>query len=311
MRILLAIDGSPASVEARDVAAGLPWPADTTIRLLTAYQVPVDWTGGIGASMAWVGDAEDALRDEVAAELEELAQPFADRGVTVERRLERGRAADVIVDAAREMHADLIIVGSRGHGPLQSMLLGSVSAEVVDHAPCPVLVTRSPHINRLLVATDGSDVARSIPDVLGAWGVFRGLPAEAISVAPSPERTFEVLADVYTLGAYDVTGDWKETLERHRRFADELAGRLSEQGLTASSTVLMGDPTHEITEAARRRGTDLIVTGSRGLHGLERIVLGSVARNVLLHAPCSVLVMRSSAPVEHHQSERATVAVRE
>lgn len=49
-----------------------------------------------------------------------------------------------------------------------------------------------------------------------------------------------------------------------------------------------------IIAAARRRGVDLIVTGTRGLHGVERVILGSVARNVLLHAPCSVLVVRNS-----------------
>jgi nucleotide-binding universal stress UspA family protein len=307
MRILLALDGSPASVEARDVTAGLRWPADTTIRLLTAYETRVDWTGGVGAGMAWVGDAEDALRDEVAVDLEELAQPFADSGVGVERRVERGRAADVIVESAREMRADLIIVGSRGRGPLRSMLLGSVSAEVVDHAPCPVLVTRTPRISRLLVATDGSDIARGIPEIVCGWGVFQGMPVEAISVAPSPERTFERLAEVYSLGAYDVTGDRKETLERHRRFADELAERFVEHGVAATSTVTVGDPSHEITDAARRRGADLIITGSRGLHGFERIVLGSVARNVLLHAPCSVLVMRAASSARE-RDERTTVA---
>ena len=181
---------------------------------------------------------------------------------------------------------------SGGRGPLTSMLLGSVSAEVVDHAACSVLVARGDHVSRLLIATDGSDAARAIPDLLGTWGVARGLAAEALSVAPLPERTFELLADVYTLGQYHFTDDRQELLDRHRRFAEQLAQQLAEHHIPATASVVAGDAAHEIIDAARRRGTDLIVTGTRGLHGLERVVLGSVARNVLLHAHCSVMVVR-------------------
>ena len=296
MRIVLALDGSDSSIQARDLVAGLPWADRTAIHLVTAYEVPIDWTGGVGAGMAWVGDAEDAIRDELAAELERLAEPLAGRGWQIEWQVIRDRPATAVIAAAHSFEADLIAIGSRGRGPLTSMLLGSVSAEVVDQASCSVLVARGERVSQLLVATDGSDVARAIPDLLGTWGVFRGVAAKAFSVAPSPERTFELVAGLYTLGRYDFTEDRQQLLDRHRRFAEEMAQRLAEQGIPATSTVLAGDAAHEIIAAASGRGVDLIVTGTRGLHGVERVILGSVARNVLLHAPCSVLVVRSSAP---------------
>jgi nucleotide-binding universal stress UspA family protein len=56
--------------------------------------------------------------------------------------------------------------------------------------------------------------------------------------------------------------------------------------------VRSGDPANEILQAAAELKSDLIVTGSRGLGTLDRLVLGSVARNVLIHAPCSVLIVR-------------------
>jgi nucleotide-binding universal stress UspA family protein len=298
MRILLALDGSPSSIQARDLVAALRWPPGTVIRLATAYEVPIDWSGGLGAGMAWVGDAEDAVRDELTAELGRLAEPLAGHDWQVDRQVVSDRPASAIIDTARDFEADLIALGSRGRGPLTSMLLGSVSAEVVDHAACSVLVARGEQVSRLLIATDGSDAARAIPDRLGAWGVFRGLAAEALSVAPLPERTFELLADVYTLGQYRFTDDRQELLDRHRGFAEQLAQQLAEQHIPATSSVMAGDAAHEIIDAARRRGADLIVTGTRGLHGLERVILGSVARNVVLHAPCSVIVVRgiSTAP---------------
>ena len=292
MRILLTLDGSP-SIQARDLVAGIQWPPGTVIRLATAYEVPIDWTGGLGGGMAWVGDAEDALRDELTAELKQLAEPLAGHDWEVDWQVVKDRPATAIIEAARDFEADLIALGSRGRGPLTSMLLGSVSAEVVDDAACSVLVARGEHVSRLLIATDGSDAARAIPGLLGAWGVFRGVAAEALSVAPLPERTAELLADVYTLGTYRFTDDDRQQLlDRHCRFAEQLAQELAEQQIPATSSVVAGDAAHEIIDAARRRGTDLIVTGTRGLHGLERVILGSVARNVLLHAPCSVLVLR-------------------
>jgi nucleotide-binding universal stress UspA family protein len=129
--------------------------------------------------------------------------------------------------------------------------------------------------------------------------VFGGIAAEALSVARLPERAPELLADVYTGGGYRFTDeDGKELIQRHREFAEQLALQLVEQHIPATSTVAAGDPAHEVIDAARRRNADLIVTGTRGLHGLKRVILGSVTRNVLLHAPCSVMVLRAS-PVHH------------
>jgi nucleotide-binding universal stress UspA family protein len=295
MRILVALDGSPSSIQARDLVAGLPWPPGTAIRLASAYEVPIDWTGGPGAGLAWVDDTEDALRDELAAELGRLAEALAGHEWQVDWQVVKDRPATAIIDAARDFEADLIALGSRGRGPLTSMLLGSVSAEVVDHAACAVLVARGGRASRLLIATDGSDVARTIPELLGSWGAFRGLAADVLSVAPLPERTFELVADVYTMGRYRFTDDGRqELLDRHRRFAEQLAQELAEHHIPATSSVVAGDAADEIIDAARRRGADLIVTGTRGLHGLERVILGSVARNVLLHAPCSVMVVRGT-----------------
>jgi hypothetical protein len=72
--------------------------------------------------------------------------------------------------------------------------------------------------------------------------------------------------------------------------------------------VVAGDAAHEIIDAARRRGADLIVTGTRGLHGLERVILGSVARNVLFHAPCSVMVLCGITTARHAAGKQSNSA---
>ena len=73
---------------------------------------------------------------------------------------------------------------------------------------------------------------------------------------------------------------------------DAAVERLRDAGLDASSEIRSGDPAHEVIAAAAGAGAGLVVVGTRGLTGLRRLVLGSVARNVLLSAPCSVLVVR-------------------
>ncbi len=83
--------------------------------------------------------------------------------------------------------------------------------------------------------------------------------------------------------------------EARREVADEsqtTAQRLREAGVDAVPVALEGEPAGEIVRFAAERGTGTVVVGTRGHTGLTRLVLGSVARNVLLHAPCSVLVVR-------------------
>ena len=87
------------------------------------------------------------------------------------------------------------------------------------------------------------------------------------------------------------------------------AGRLRDAKFEATGLLLEGDPAHQIVKVARAREAGLIVLGTRGQTGLRRLILGSVARNVLLHAPCSVLVVREPAspmPSESVQREQPT-----
>ena len=293
MRVLLAIDGSASSLLARDVVATLRWPAGTVVDLVAAYEVPVPRSAA-GVTVNTATDAEKALRRELAEQLLATVEPLLERGLEVERHVLRGRAADVILQAAADLNADLIVTGSRGRGPLSSMLLGSVANEVASHAPCPVLVARAAQVSRVLVATDGSPSANAIPEWLVDAGILRDLPADAIAVWVPDGPAFELMVGLYTLGDERLEAMRRELREQSRAAAEAMAERLAAIGIPATPLVRGGDPAHEILAAAAEQGSDLIVTGSRGLEGLERLLLGSVARNVLLHARCSVLITRAA-----------------
>jgi nucleotide-binding universal stress UspA family protein len=293
MKVLVALDGSAPSLVARDLIAGLPWPPDTTVHLVAAYLVPNDYTGGVGSTMDWIGDAEDAMRDRLHDELRTAGEPLAERGLKVDRVVVAGRAADVITDAARRLEVDVIVTGSRGRGPLTSMLLGSVANEVASHAPCPVLVARAPTVSRVLVATDGSPSAAAIPNWLEKAGILRDLPADVVAVSIPDNPGFGLIVELHALGDERLAVQRRELDARHQADAKAMAERLAALGMQAEPSLRAGDPAHEILATATERGADLIVVGSRGLEGLERLLLGSVARNVLVHARCSVLIVRS------------------
>jgi nucleotide-binding universal stress UspA family protein len=199
----------------------------------------------------------------------------------------------VIIDEARTLGADLVIMGSRGHGAIASLLLGSVSTEVTDHAPCPVLVARVGTLSQVVFATDESPSALAAESLLAGWPIFDGMPIRVVSVAHVEHPWATGIAPTMygrVLEAY--AADLRDARQTHQRLAAEAATRLREAGRLTEPELREGDPAAEIIAVAEERGADLIVLGSRGHAGLMRILLGSVARNVLHGSSASVLIVR-------------------
>jgi nucleotide-binding universal stress UspA family protein len=107
-----------------------------------------------------------------------------------------------------------------------------------------------------------------------------------------PSSPLEAASVSWVLGGDRRQLDASHDVDRHRVIAEEMATRLTRAGWLARPVVRRGDPAHEIEALAAELDADLIVTGSRGLSGLQRLLLGSVAHHVLLHSRSSVLVMR-------------------
>jgi nucleotide-binding universal stress UspA family protein len=144
MRILLALDDSPHSRRALERVREMQWPAGTTVSVVSAVRVapvlayaefqtpgtlPVEpvFEDRVHVHEALVRHAEGILRGS---------------GLQVQGRVLHGDAREAIVDAARREKADLIVMGSHGRTGLARLLMGSVAAHVVAHAPCDVLVVR-------------------------------------------------------------------------------------------------------------------------------------------------------------------------
>jgi len=132
-RIVVGVDGSPSSKAALAWAIGQAKLTGAVVEAVTAWDYPA--TYGYAAAVVdvdWEGLAAQVLRDAVA----EVAPDAA----AIMQRVSEGNAAQVLLDASAG--ADLLVVGSRGHGGFVEALLGSVSQHMVHHATCPVVVIR-------------------------------------------------------------------------------------------------------------------------------------------------------------------------
>ncbi len=202
--------------------------------------------------------------------------------------VEEGAVAEEIVRRAAAWESDLVVVGAGQRSRLKSVL-GGVAESVTRHAHCPVLVVRpSERSGGVLVATDLSDP--SLPAVVaGAREAQRqGLRLSVMHVV-----------DLSTAGAMGglplaVPGSpaHVEIEKAGRRQLHDAMARLSVAG---EAIVVEGPPAASILQMSRTLWASLLVVGSRGRTGLARILLGSVAEEVIRGAACSVLVVRLSA----------------
>ncbi len=146
-RILVPVDFSDCSPALVRHAAELAEPHGATLHLLHVAELP----RGLGRE-AQVPDAAGQLRpvaELLRQEAEERLLPLlgvaVERGVQATSRVVQGTAADQVLDEARRLPADLIVMGSHGRTGLRRLLLGSVSEQVLRHALVPVLTVRGQH----------------------------------------------------------------------------------------------------------------------------------------------------------------------
>lgn len=290
MKVIIGTDGSASAQVAVELAAAIPWPAGSTLRVVAALD-PASFYGPFGTFEPGMGDGEHNLEAALHDAASACAAQLARDGFSIDYRVLLGRTSGVLVEEARNLDADLIIIGSRGHGPIASMLLGSVSREVIDHAHCPVLVARGTRLRHVVLAHDGSETALAAERLVRDWPILWQLPVDVVNVTSGmPVWDFTPAVDV-AFSPEQRAAMASEARQQDEKVAADAADRLAAGGRVAKAVVPSGSPAHQILTVAQEHGADLIVIGTRGNTGLKRLLLGSVARNVVAHATCSVLVV--------------------
>lgn len=275
-RILCPIDFSPGSEHAQRIAIRLAHEANAPLALVHAWSVPAVATA---TDMPLAADSLQGLLDDAERGLADALDEARRAGVThIKAQLVSGPAAERILELAEP--TDLIVMGTHGRTGLARLLLGSVAENVMRHARCSVLVVRrhveSPRFHHILVPVDFSDCSRRALDEAGELARRSGASVTLLHVIDPPEVYGED-DDLQSTGRLD---DWGDLVEA--RTARQVT-RLMRTGNPAPQVLSTVDEDPSV---------DLIVVGSHGRTGLQRMLIGSVAEGVMRHATRPVMVAR-------------------
>jgi len=294
MRVLIALNVTAQSTDIVNEAASRPWPAGTEFLLLHVLDPYPFAKAPISLKRA---------KEAAAAQLDNAAHGLVGARWKTETDVILGMPRRAVSQIAASWKADLVMVGSNEVGALTRLFLGSTARSVLRHAPCSVEIVRpspqqkkkpgEPREMRILVATDGSEYSmRAIQSVASRpWP--NGSRARVISI-PEP---FMPLGEFPYLDMKEIEDLNAAAQLDAKRYAEAGAQVLAKAGLEAiADTPLPRDSdAREIVKEAEQWQAQLVVLGSHGLRGFDRLTMGSVSEHVALHAPCSVEVIRMGA----------------
>jgi nucleotide-binding universal stress UspA family protein len=186
-RILVPLDFSANSVRALNYAQGLATKFDAAIHLVHVCEVPSMMTASMDAYAIAYTDWAQRLGEEAEIQLNREAARLRDVRVTTEVLF--GNAATAIIDAARTNQADLIVMGTHGHGAVMHMVMGNVAERVVRGAACPVLTVREPREREAAKQEVVKGAATKLAFALAVLAAVLLLPGKALAQETQMKQT--------------------------------------------------------------------------------------------------------------------------
>jgi len=291
MNILFALDGSGCSTKALDHAMTLRCPAGTALKVVTVVDCfePFPLIQGVKEREI------EAARKLVADTVEKLKKAHPDAEVSGE--VLDGYPTVEILHCSREWPAHLIVVGSHGRTGLAELWLGSVSRSVLTHAPCAVRIVRNRFkdadgAQKVLLAIDDSEHSTHLVEHVLALPWADGTRFQCLHVVP--EFSSVVFFDPDSNVLSTMAQHYDEQLQQEKKKVAAVADKINVAfgQPVASAHVALGDPRQQILEHAGGWPADLIVVGSHGRQGIEKMIIGSVSEAVAVQAKCAVEVTR-------------------
>jgi nucleotide-binding universal stress UspA family protein len=300
MKILLATDGSEYSDNAARFLTRFNWtPADSISVFHAIYAIP------FRSDQKFYFSQLQAIKKELAPRIMDAAfDALKPVRAAISGEIEEGppnqcAPESCIMTAAEKSGADLIVMGARGLKGIGSVFVGSVTREVAINSAKPVLIVRPPAQPasspvRILLATDGSDCSHATTELLASIPFSEN--AE-ITIANIHSSSFSDIPERYALEVNErikevVAGSRTLEFAESEKIINQARQTLSKRFKLIHVLPRTGDPSTEIVKAGNEAGADIIAVGSRGLRGIKGL-LGSVSRNVMNHAGCSVLIGKS------------------
>jgi nucleotide-binding universal stress UspA family protein len=286
--ILIATDGSEQGTAAVHATANFPWPVRARVHGVVVRSQPI-------ASEAPESVLADIERSQIGVATG-ARKILARRWPNAEVRLVDGQTVDAIVACAERVGARVIVLGSRGHGPIARLLVGSTSLGVLRHMSHAALVVRGRvrRVTRVVLGFDGSRSARHATALLSALEVPRGVQVTIVRVLEEARLPSLALLPASARQAIAAQAAAANAAERNKatRETRAAAAELRGAGFKVEIVLRTGAPLDELLAATKRARAQLLVLGARGHSRVERLLLGSVAEGALHRSPVSVLVVR-------------------
>ncbi len=291
-KIFAATDFSPASEGALSWANFLASRLGAELILFHAFSLdPALLAGPTGITV----DLAPRLLEETRRAAEESMRALQSRFPTARTVVEQAPARDAIVRAAQTHQADLVCIGTHGRTGLPRLLLGSVAQHVVAHSPVPVLTVRQDdrpvRLRCVLAPTDFSPTA----DAALPWADFLARAFDArLVLLHVVEVTYEALLELPRTVRAEPVGEAlaKALQERAQRELQARAHGLGPCELVLRTGLGAGLSRQCILEVAQEVDADLVVMGTHGRTGIQRILFGSVAEHLVRTSPVPVLTVR-------------------
>jgi nucleotide-binding universal stress UspA family protein len=284
-RILLATDGSEDAALAARATADLSRKGGSELHVVHVWQyIPTPHFQSFVRAQ---------LKREAQEVLERQVERLEHAGAAVaEAHLREGNTVDELLDLAEELGVGLLVLGSRGRGGVERLLLGSVSEGIVHHARSPVLVVRGGERAwppaRVVIGDDSSADAKEAGELAARIGGLFGSGVLLVRVYPERLEGAEEDGDSGSAREADEEAAQRAEMELEDHAAG-LEGILGQRPRIATRT--SDDPAVAILEVAGEEGEPtLIAVGSRGLGEVRRMMLGSVSTKVARAAAGPVLV---------------------
>jgi nucleotide-binding universal stress UspA family protein len=289
-KILVATDFSPQADVALQQAMNIARHAGAELVIAHAHPVTA-----AQSTLAQTARLHSAVIDQVSQlavadahrQLEQLFERVTGQGVKVSTLLVDSPPPDGISQAARDVGADLVIVGSHGRTGLSRILLGSVAEKVLRASDVSVLIARNTAgaggFKRLTVATD------FLPLSASAAEAGRALAAKGAAMQLVHCWDIPVIYSEYATALVPLAS---ELVNEAQAAGDKWVSRYRSPELDGRFVALPGAAAHSLVNQLADNPADLIVLGSNNRRGIDRLLLGSVAERVARLAPCSVLVVR-------------------
>ena len=282
-KILLGDDRSDHALAALALLEDLPLASGTDVTVFRAFS-PTQATDLVLM--------EDALN--------QTCNRLKKKGLVAHPELLLGVPTVKFLRHAEEQKPDLIIIGAKGLRATTGILVGGVAQQVVEYAPCPVLVVRAPYhgLREIMVVTDGSASSQHALQFLSGLPLPAGARLWVMHVLPPPPMSMLFMqtpmgsAPVAMLDSDQVAAQAGKEQKDGQALLDDALAILQAAGKPAKGILKRGDAATEIMAVVRQQNIDLLVTGSRGHSPIRSWVMGSVSRKLVHYSGCSVLVIR-------------------